>query len=230
MPSGYNIIDIPTPSYRYNGDIRSEVPLSEQVVEGMSEQESRFRKFSGKKVPMFVYDDEKVNGYYLGILAAVSSGSLDDPDFKGEGLVVHHHELCHGLFSSLSMPSKFRIAGAYFFLDEDRFIDHEMAEDSGFRIFDESTHLPEQIRSPDMLMLGHPYDNESEFFASAITTMRYFPDQFIEYFGKLDAKTRQMARLGISSVLAALESVNPDVEKMLPRYRDFRLLTKRPFS
>ncbi|MBI5051622.1 hypothetical protein HZC08_02575, partial [Candidatus Micrarchaeota archaeon] len=80
--------------------------------------------------------------------------------------------------------------------------------------------------------IGHPYSNEMELFASALTVFRFFPKQFVEYFDSSGEERKKVVAAAGLEVIRIVEKMAPDPEvarELLPEVEMIKTRLK-PYS
>lgn len=225
-------------------EVKSESDIGQANLDAIGAMAERFSPFID--VPdIFIYhtDDKDQRG---GVYSADShrveftSISFTDPLFKKEGETKAFHELSHALMQNrinfqqdqrpvLTMFDAYhklvRAAGWRIPIPGFGLLGppDEIENNPYFRIFDESHYTPELKKS--ISSYGHPYSSYNEMFASVMSILHFFPDQFIANYMALTPKQREPVRTivqAVNSVLRsfALENPDKDVANLQPRLSD----------
>ncbi len=94
-----------------------------------------------------------------------------------------------------------------------------------FKLFKESSYQPDPLG-------GHPYDNSSEFMASAMSVIRYYSTKFIENYNLLSKDEQEVARNAVWYILKFIETLSreskdPNLKyKFIPNSYDLVTLEK----
>ncbi len=121
--------------------------------------------------------------------------------FKGEKSAIHRvltcHEAIHAILKAEGLSPELSLL--FNVMSEIGWIKEEGEKHAFYSVFDESSYLGQSLE------IGHPYDTPSELGASAITVMRYFPNEFIK---KMDELKRADLKLHKEAVMIAFEVTN----------------------
>jgi len=203
--------------------------LSEREISGemMQSVHNLHRTFSAYKKPALVYivDEEtkrlqeaghsSESGFFIPgrDFILLTTDSFLRPDFRQQGEQVACHEMAHNIVQYAKFEGKERTAVNE--LNQSFEVMKERAGDDndyrGFAIFREATHLG---KSGIESVAGHPWDDPSELFASAIRTFRYLAEGFVEEYARLDEQDKVLVKSASLNVLNLLSSMNPS-EKAL---------------
>lgn len=156
-----------------------------------------------------------------------------NPEFKRQGVMGLFHELGHGFVFTLlrhkNLFVKKLIKKAYVDLVEragfDVFksrLDYNKTTESNpyFSIFDESSYI---FGYPSEL--GHPYSSVGELFASTLTVIRFFPQEFSKRFKTMSLKEQLAVKDVFDTLIWAILFVNPsedDLNELLPEHRSIK--------
>ncbi len=231
----------------------SEIQLDEETKKRIDKMLAVFDKFTPRGAPqVYIFKDENIEyrgGVYSEGQTKVPSNLFTSPEFQDEGLAKIFHETCHGVMeqfltlkadlgpsSEVFNAFKGLVEGAAE-IDPDLFkipmpsfglfgVPKEVEENPYFSIFDESNYVnlpPDKYGQEGTY--GHPYSNFDELFASALTVIRFFPDQFIENYDSLDAKVQEKVQKTVKAVFGVLtwfrkkpEDHQADLGELLPAY------------
>lgn len=95
----------------------------------------------------------------------------------------------------------------------------EFETESLIRIFDESSYVHSTKDFFDLKKhdpMGHPYENYNEFFASAMTVLRYFSDQFLENYKGLKDEEKHLVKPTVQVIFDIIRYKNKKTKKGEP--------------
>jgi hypothetical protein len=221
----------------------SEVPLSSDVLANMEYTARLFSHFVAPRTTTYIReakkDDERSGSYNRNIIL-LSSDLFTNPRFEYDGPLVLFHEYAHAIVDSIIQRSSgdFReydrliqayrgllaTAGLSFpvrqLLETALATPSQNLEDNPyFSIFDESSYLGKEVAEG----FGHPYDNPTELFASALTVLRYFPERFLVRYQSMEPAKRVAVKAVVEVVVQILSSRNRRVmDQLLPQLSTIR--------
>jgi|GEM_PF-5375284 len=71
-----------------------------------------------------------------------------------------------------------------------------------FKIFREDSYCENHLKEKDKpLEMGHPHENYKELFASTLTTLKYFPQEFIMRYGSLNDEDKKAVAEEIKTLI-----------------------------
>jgi len=227
--------------------VNSEANLGKAQLDKLASTAHLFDSFID--TPIYVYnsiDQLSRGGDYDSTddRAEMSSLSFTDPLFKDNELAIGFHELSHAMlqrqidlendevpvtkmieaYRGLARAGGFRLP-----IEISGLLGPgpELESSPVFAIFDESYYV-DQAKIKQMEKkgdsYGHPYSNFNELFASAMTVVHFFPEQFIHRYGSL-APRQQIA---VKNVVGALDTIihsfpyasKRDIAKLQPHLAD----------
>ena len=228
----------------------SEEPLNETRLRNIYELRKLSGKFNFPSPPDILIfkstDKENRGGEYSYIDDSIYLPSIlfTEPDFENEGTFSLWHELSHGIYqnainerrdqrivSKLFDAYKNLIEAAGYKIPMPSYslfgVPKQVAENPYFRIFSESSYVPS--KRPVGVEYGHPYSDDTELFASGLTILRFFPNEFTERFKSLDQNQQLVVGNAAACIIDVLEKINPEEEalmELLPQYRQLKTLLK----
>ena len=152
----------------------------------------------------------------------LATDSFLRPDFSQQGEQIACHEIAHSIMQYAKFEGEEKKALAE--LTKSFEMIKERAGNQpkiypAFSIFREATYKGASKSGIDSVA-GHPWDNPGEFFASAITTFRYFGREFARRYSTLYAEDKVLVRNATLNVMEFLKAMNPSegaLRRLLPR-------------
>jgi hypothetical protein len=233
--------------------IYSEVPLSNDLFKKIYEICKIFYNrfisyfprvyiFEYRKRPWYKVSDDFGSYIYEENRIELASKNFTNPLFPNEGIITAFHELSHVIvkeivfdedqrlnqilfevFKVLNDKSGIKVFSRYSIPPKEEIKAVEKLEDNVyFSIFDESFYIKKVYRIETLL--GHPYDDYSELFASALTVLRFFPNEFIQRYNQLNPEQRKVVAKVVRTIFKILESIlkykdrsSEDIKELLPQ-------------
>lgn len=207
--------------------------ISKESMEELNQLHQTFQNYL-PIAPLKIVQSEECDGHSVDQVQ-VNSGCFTNEEFSEQGMQTVYHELAHSLQDHGNEPSHLEeylhVGDAYTVLKRasDPFLMGISEYSPLFKIFDESTYVLDS--NPDY---GHPYDNQYELFASALTIFRFYPKEFAEKYQNLNTNNPHagLVRDAATAVLDVLQIINPDkpneMRKILPSYDRIRKVLELP--
>lgn len=185
-----------------------------QIIEKYQGLGAASVRFSLNSIPTMrhgSYYDQSTNEINLVYMPFNSSN-----DQELEIVVVH--ELVHSLLSKINsnqqLVSDLEEAYKYLLLaspsgeaasqnDDDERLNN-IANQPAWKILREATYLGDSS-------VGHPWDGPSEMFASTISVLVHYPEDFVAYFNALNEQEKIAVRLSVITSLKALDEAGVDL-------------------
>lgn len=234
----------------FDPKIFSEIPLDQSQFKEVFEHAKMLKNFLPDSPRIYILKHREGlqrSGYHAREerYEALMSIKLTEPLYPNEALMSLDHELSHGIMDSIMQDSadqrvNVQIWQAY----------EEVLKEAGFKvpmpvpkllppprealnlptfaIFREGSYTQEKYGLEADGMHGHPYTNSTELFASGLTVLRFFPNEFINRFTKLTPSQKKAVRAAFHAFLAVLEdqAKTPEIEKaiqtLLPQIDELR--------
>ena len=227
--------------------IISEVALPDKAIAQLQQLSQAFADYAlGVKVYIYrgvedkLFGENRFGSYSLDNNVVRMSGfPFTRERFTNEGDLQLFHELCHAVFADM-INSSFDYRGIIRFLqsridlvrgagfeypnDFVGFMGADPAAEKNpvFRIFDESHYIP--VAKTPYEEYGHPYENETELFASTASVLRFYPHAFINRFKELTDAHKSLVREVVDSLLDTLLRNRSEeaLQVLLPQVNDVR--------
>ncbi len=226
--------------------IFSEVQLDPDLLEKAKKTAEALGQLS-YYTPIYIYknDDPGRGGDFDPSTKRIDLPSImfTDPVFKDEGIIRLSHEMAHAIMSNVinnhldprlnvmlvEVYKNLVLAAAT--IDPKLFTfpmrtfslfgaPEEVRNNPYFSIFSESSYVKTDANKDVLATYSHPFSNHDELFASALTVLRSFPDQFIARYMTLDPKMREPIREVVQTIIGPLpqESEGFPMKDFLPAY------------
>jgi hypothetical protein len=160
-------------------------------------------------------------------MVIMPSTEVFEPETKNNAEMTAAHELTHSILHNSALSGKvFEKAEALHNEHNQvlkKFGKEALIESEFMKVFRESTYI--KTKTGEKSLAGHPWDNENELFASALSTLRYFSSEFIAEFNKLNPEDKKIAEAFLNKVLDFLTSINSDpkdLKALLPEIEKIR--------
>src|SRR3989344_175004 len=149
-------------------------------------------------------------------MSILTTGDFETPFFKREGEIAACHEMAHNLFDYRSIwdfigrfNPEVKAKTDFANLFNKAKYDPRIYPKDVFDIFTESAYFGNS-RFGAHSVAGHPYDDESELFASAVCVLRYFRKEFYQRKSGLGAEERELVGRIEQATYKVFTSINKD--------------------
>lgn len=158
----------------------------------------------------------------------LDSRFFTDPRFENYGKLAACHDMAHSLTvwtpqsqesidTSQDIKRSFNRLREQILRPKDVKLDDDESEEidkkSVFRVIDESTYIqPKGSPKVPGWLLGHPYENYQEMFASGLDVMRNFPKEFTLEYSSLPVKEQSLIGQAACGIIRHLETLRYDLD------------------
>lgn len=208
--------------------VRSQVSLPDSAVSTIANLTQLFDDFKGEPPTIII---EKLYKYPMDVRGDYNPARnvilLGDKDFKNPQLWNHmplilFHELAHWIFeqenyATLPLASNAQKIYAQFFRHAGYRAVPQLMEDkiktsNLFALFTEKNYKSKKHTQAENKG-GHPFENVNELFASTLTVLYYFGDEFVERYQQLSAPEQQTAAQHLRNFYAIIKAGRKDASK-----------------
>lgn len=217
----------------------SEVPLQAQDVGTIKELSDICARF-GSSSDIYVFNNEHGRGgfanYFEGRIG-LAAIAFEQPAYQQEGELNLFHEQAHGMFNRvlhnerdhrslvslwqayerLASASGYTIPLPTFSLFGPT---EQVEKESCFAHFDESNYVNISARDRGY---GHPYNDYNELFASGLTVLRYFAEEFMQRLSLETSVRKGAIHNAGKQIMDFARAINTDedaLHRLLPNYDD----------
>lgn len=221
--------------------IGSESPLRADAFEQLNTLHGAFSKFKKNLPDIYIMGpaaieeecdkqaESAIEAHYDQTFqhVVVPTREFTDPEYRDEGYHAACHELAHHLREATSgkkeIPAWHDLEKAYQALSERSHSRYELERNECMRTLREATYDVALHEGVDPSRAGHPWDNENEMFASVVTVLRYFGQEFLTRYRKLTEANKKDVRGAVGASIRLLASMNPDhvaLQELIPHSTD----------